>query len=167
MFREARSLATQECGCQSNPPFGPDAPGGLVLTMTAAALTARRAGPLTGRVQAPGDKSISHRSMILGALASGVTEVEGLLEGDDVLATARAAEAFGATVTRLGEGRWRVEGGGGFAQPSSIIDCGNSGTGVRLLMGAAAAFPIASAFTGDASLTKRPMNRVIDPLKLM
>ena len=124
-------------------------------------------GPLKGRVRAPGDKSVSHRSMILGGLASGVTEIEGLLEGDDVLATARAVEAFGAKVERLGEGRWRVEGRGGFVQPPSIIDCGNSGTGVRLLMGAAAAFAMASRFDGDASLRKRPMGRVIDPLSQM
>ena len=130
----------------------------------ASGLRSAPSGPLKGRVRAPGDKSISHRSMILGGLASGVTEVEGLLEGDDVLATARAVEAFGATVEHLGEGRWRVEGRGGFAQPSSVIDCGNAGTGVRLLMGAASAFPIATRFDGDASLRKRPMNRVIDPL---
>jgi 3-phosphoshikimate 1-carboxyvinyltransferase len=105
--------------------------------------------------------------MILGGLATGVTEIEGLLEGDDVLATARAVEAFGAKVEHLGEGRWRVEGRGAFAQPQSTIDCGNAGTGVRLLMGAAGAFPIATRFDGDASLRKRPMNRVIDPLKLM
>ena len=124
-------------------------------------------GPLKGRVRAPGDKSISHRAMILGALASGVTEIEGLLEGADVLATARAAAAFGAGIERLGDGRWRVEGHGGFAQAKDTIDCGNSGTGVRLLMGAAAAFPIGSRFDGDASLRKRPMGRVIDPLMLM
>jgi 3-phosphoshikimate 1-carboxyvinyltransferase len=124
-------------------------------------------GPLNGRVRAPGDKSVSHRAMILGGLATGVTEVEGLLEGDDVLATARAVEAFGAKIERLGEGRWRVTGRGGFVQPQSIIDCGNSGTGVRLLMGAASAFAIASRFDGDASLRKRPMGRVIDPLVAM
>jgi 3-phosphoshikimate 1-carboxyvinyltransferase len=124
-------------------------------------------GPLKGRVRAPGDKSVSHRSMILGALALGVTEIDGLLEGEDVLATARAAAAFGAGIERLGEGRWRVEGHGGFAQAKDTIDCGNSGTGVRLLMGAAAAFPIGSRFDGDASLRKRPMGRVIDPLMLM
>jgi 3-phosphoshikimate 1-carboxyvinyltransferase len=102
--------------------------------------------------------------MILGGLASGVTEIEGLLEGDDVLTTARAVEAFGAGVERLGEGRWRVEGRGGFEPSKDVIDCGNSGTGVRLLMGAASAFPIAARFDGDASLRKRPMGRVIDPL---
>lgn len=130
-------------------------------------LTARRSPALTGIVRAPGDKSMSHRSMILGAMATGVTEVEGLLEGDDVLATARAVKAFGATVERLGEGRWRVTGQGGFRQPDGVIDCGNAGTGVRLLMGAAAGYPITVTFDGDASLRKRPMKRVTGPLAQM
>ena len=130
-------------------------------------LTARPGGPLRGTVRAPGDKSISHRSMILGAMATGITEIDGLLEGDDVLATARAAEAFGATVENLGGGRWRVTGRGGFQMPSGIIDCGNAGTGVRLLMGAAAGFPIAATFDGDASLRSRPMGRVTDHLTRM
>ena len=131
-------------------------------------LTARPVGrPLTGTVRAPGDKSISHRSMIFGAMATGVTEIEGLLEGDDILATARAAEAFGATVERLGEGRWRVTGQGGLKTPGSVIDCGNAGTGVRLLMGAAAGYPITATFDGDASLRKRPMKRVTGPLTEM
>ena len=130
-------------------------------------LTARRSSALKGVVRAPGDKSISHRSMIFGAMATGVTEVEGLLEGDDVLATARAAEAFGATVERLGEGRWRVTGQGGFRQPDGVIDCGNAGTGVRLLMGAAAGYPITATFDGDGSLRKRPMKRVTGPLANM
>jgi 3-phosphoshikimate 1-carboxyvinyltransferase len=132
--------------------------------MTAAALTARRAGPLKGRVRAPGDKSISHRALILGALASGVTEIEGLLEGEDVKRTAAAMASFGAGVERLGEGRWRVEGRGGFSEPSDVVDCGNAGTGVRLIMGAAAGFDLAVTFTGDASLRSRPMNRVLKPL---
>ena len=127
-------------------------------------LTARRSPALSGRVRAPGDKSISHRALILGAMATGVTEIEGLLEGDDILATARAVEAFGATVERLGQGRWRVTGQGGFRQPAGIIDCGNAGTGVRLLMGAAAGYPITTDFDGDASLRKRPMKRVTGPL---
>lgn len=130
-------------------------------------LTARRSPALKGVVRAPGDKSMSHRSMILGAMATGVTEVEGLLEGDDVLATARAAEAFGATVERLGEGRWRVTGRGGFRQPDGVIDCGNAGTGVRLLMGAAAGYPLSATFDGDGSLRKRPMKRVTGPLAQM
>ncbi|WGM48831.1 3-phosphoshikimate 1-carboxyvinyltransferase [Brevundimonas sp. NIBR10] len=134
---------------------------------SASLLTARPAAALKGSVRAPGDKSISHRSMILGAMASGVTEIEGLLEGDDILATARAAEAFGATVERLGEGRWRVTGQGGLQTPSGVIDCGNAGTGVRLLMGAAAGYSITTTFDGDASLRKRPMKRVTGPLASM
>lgn len=116
---------------------------------------------------APGDKSVSHRSLILGAMAEGVTEIEGLLEGDDILATARAVEAFGATVERLGPGRWRVTGRGGFKTPDGVIDCGNAGTGVRLLMGAAAGYRLTAAFDGDASLRKRPMKRVTGPLAAM
>jgi 3-phosphoshikimate 1-carboxyvinyltransferase len=135
--------------------------------MTAAALTARRAGPLNGRVRAPGDKSISHRALILGALASGVTEVEGLLEGDDVKRTAAAMASFGAGVERLGDGRWRIEGRAGFSEPADVVDCGNAGTGVRLIMGAAAGFDLAVTFTGDSSLRGRPMNRVLKPLGAM
>ncbi|QFU30959.1 3-phosphoshikimate 1-carboxyvinyltransferase [Brevundimonas sp. Bb-A] len=127
-------------------------------------LTASRSNALAGTVRAPGDKSMSHRSMILGGMASGVTEVEGLLEGDDVLATARAVQAFGAEVERIGEGRWRIEGAGGFKTPASVIDCGNAGTGVRLLMGAAAGYPLTATFDGDASLRRRPMKRVTGPL---
>lgn len=132
--------------------------------MTAAQMTARRAGPLKGVVRAPGDKSISHRALLLGALAEGVTEVEGLLEGEDVRRTAAAMIAFGAGVERLGEGRWRVTGNGAFAEPADVIDCGNAGTGVRLIMGAAAGFRLTATFTGDASLRGRPMNRVLNPL---
>jgi 3-phosphoshikimate 1-carboxyvinyltransferase len=127
-------------------------------------LTARRSPALSGVARAPGDKSISHRALILGAMATGITEIDGLLEGDDILATARAVEAFGAGVERLGEGRWRVTGHGGFKQPAGVIDCGNAGTGVRLLMGAAAGYPITVTFDGDASLRKRPMKRVTGPL---
>jgi 3-phosphoshikimate 1-carboxyvinyltransferase len=119
---------------------------------------------LKGAVRAPGDKSMSHRSLIFGGMAEGVTEIEGLLEGDDILATGRAVEAFGAKVERLGEGRWRVTGQGGFKTPASIIDCGNAGTGVRLLMGAAAGYDLSATFDGDASLRKRPMKRVTGPL---
>src|SRR5580704_14238169 len=103
--------------------------------MTAAQMTASRAGPLRGTVRAPGDKSISHRALILGALAHGVTEIEGLLEGDDVKRTAVAMRAFGADVEELAAGRWRVHGRGGFSEPSEIIDCGNAGTGARLILG--------------------------------
>ncbi|MCA2011319.1 3-phosphoshikimate 1-carboxyvinyltransferase [Cereibacter sphaeroides] len=131
-------------------------------------MTARRSGPLKGVAEVPGDKSISHRALILGALSVGETSVTGLLEGQDVLDTAAAMRAFGATVTRHGEGEWTVNGVGvgGFAEPSQVIDCGNSGTGVRLIMGAMATTPIAATFTGDASLNKRPMGRITDPLAL-
>lgn len=132
--------------------------------MSAARLTARRTGPLKGVVRTPGDKSISHRALILGALAHGVTEIEGLLEGDDVRRTAAAMAAFGAGVERLGDGAWRVEGRGGFSEPADVVDCGNAGTGVRLIMGAAAGFDMAATFTGDGSLRGRPMNRVLKPL---
>ena len=131
-------------------------------------MTARRGRPLKGRAEVPGDKSISHRSLILGALAVGRTEVTGLLEGQDVLDTAAAMRAFGATVTQVAPGHWTVEGVGvgGFAEPKDVIDCGNSGTGVRLIMGCMATSPISATFTGDASLRKRPMGRVTDPLAL-
>jgi 3-phosphoshikimate 1-carboxyvinyltransferase len=135
--------------------------------MSSAGLKSAPAGALRGIVRAPGDKSISHRSMILGALATGTTTVEGLLEGDDVLATARAMRAFGARVEQEGVGRWRIEGQGAFEEPSDVIDCGNAGTGVRLIMGAAAGFPLCATFTGDSSLRGRPMSRVLDPLARM
>jgi 3-phosphoshikimate 1-carboxyvinyltransferase len=132
-------------------------------------LMARPSRPLTGKARAPGDKSMSHRSLILGALAQGITEIEGLLEGADVLNTAAAMTAFGAGVERTGPGRWRVVGRGpsGFIQPTAPIDFGNSGTGARLTMGAAARFPITVTYTGDESLSARPMNRVLTPLKAM
>ncbi|MFN3859783.1 MAG: 3-phosphoshikimate 1-carboxyvinyltransferase [Caulobacter sp.] len=135
--------------------------------MPTAALSARPGTALRGRIRVPGDKSISHRALILGALAKGRTTVEGLLEGDDVLATARAMQAFGARVERTGEGAWTIDGQGGFIEPDQVIDCGNAGTGVRLIMGAAAGFPIAATYTGDASLRKRPMARVLTPLGQM
>ena len=103
--------------------------------MAESGLVAHPSGPLRGRVRAPGDKSISHRALILGALAKGDTHIEGLLEGDDVLRTAQAMGEFGATVTREGEGRWRVAGHGRYLEPQGVVDCGNSGTGVRLIMG--------------------------------
>jgi 3-phosphoshikimate 1-carboxyvinyltransferase len=130
-------------------------------------LKARPGGPLKGRVRAPGDKSISHRALILGALAKGTTHISGLLEGDDVLATARAMAELGATVTREGEGIWRVEGHGRLIEPEAVIDCGNSGTGVRLIIGAAAGFAGVATFTGDVSLRRRPMQRVLTPLGRM
>ena len=131
-------------------------------------MTSAACGPLSGVAEVPGDKSISHRSLILGALCVGETTISGLLEGDDVLDTAKAMRAFGATVTDLGGGNWSVRGVGvgGFAEPDGVIDCGNSGTGVRLIMGAMATSPITATFTGDASLNGRPMARVTDPLAL-
>lgn len=131
-------------------------------------MTSRPCGPLNGEARVPGDKSISHRSLILGALCVGETQITGLLEGQDVLDTARAMRAFGAEVTDHGGGNWSVHGVGvgGFAEPEQVIDCGNSGTGVRLIMGAMATSPINATFTGDASLNGRPMARVTDPLAL-
>lgn len=131
-------------------------------------MTSRKCGPLTGIAEVPGDKSISHRALILGALSVGETRISGLLEGEDVLDTAKAMRAFGAEVTQHGPGEWSVHGVGvgGFAEPDQVIDCGNSGTGVRLIMGAMATSPIAATFTGDASLRKRPMGRVTDPIAM-
>ena len=130
-------------------------------------MIARRSSGLSGEAHVPGDKSISHRSLILGAMAVGETRVTGLLEGQDVLDTAKAMRAFGAEVEKRGD-TWHVNGVGvgGFAEPEQVIDCGNSGTGVRLIMGAMATTPITATFTGDASLNKRPMARVTDPLAL-
>jgi 3-phosphoshikimate 1-carboxyvinyltransferase len=132
-------------------------------------LEARSSGPLTGKVRVPGDKSISHRALILGALAVGETRISGLLEGEDVLNTAKAMRALGAKVERTGEFAWSVRGVGvaGFAQPEGPLDFGNSGTGCRLVMGAVAGCPISAVFDGDASLRSRPMRRVLDPLALM
>ncbi|SDF10754.1 3-phosphoshikimate 1-carboxyvinyltransferase [Limimaricola pyoseonensis] len=131
-------------------------------------MISERGGPLSGEAHVPGDKSISHRSLILGAMAVGETVIEGLLEGQDVLDTAKAMQAFGAEVTDHGGGRWSVHGVGvgGFSEPAGVIDCGNSGTGVRLIMGAMATTAITATFTGDASLCSRPMGRVTDPLAL-
>lgn len=130
-------------------------------------LRARSAGPLRGRARPPGDKSISHRALIMGALAAGRTEVEGLLEAADVMNTAQAVRLLGAGVEKRADGKWIVEGAGGFAQPSETIDCGNSGTAARLLVGAASPYPISARFDGDQSLRKRPMSRVIAPLTQM
>ena len=132
-------------------------------------LEARSSGPLAGKVRVPGDKSISHRALILGALAVGETRVSGLLEGEDVLNTAKAMRALGAKVERTGDFAWSVRGVGvaGFAQPQAPLDFGNSGTGCRLVMGAVAGCPITAVFDGDASLRSRPMRRVLDPLELM
>ena len=127
-------------------------------------LTAPR--PLAGRVTVPGDKSISHRALMLSALAVGTSRVEGLLEGEDVLATAAAMRAMGATIVRGDDGAWTIDGVGvgGLLQPASALDMGNSGTSTRLLMGLVSSHAISATFIGDASLSKRPMARVIEPL---
>ena len=131
-------------------------------------LTSRKSPPLRGTAIVPGDKSISHRSLILGALTVGETRISGLLEGEDVLDTAKAMRAFGADVIQHEPGDWSVHGvgTGGFREPDGVIDCGNSGTGVRLIMGAMATTPITATFTGDASLRSRPMGRITDPISL-
>ena len=131
-------------------------------------MSSQKCFALTGQADVPGDKSISHRSLILGALSVGETRIEGLLEGDDVLSTGKAMRAFGAEVVNNGGGAWSVYGVGvgGFAEPDCIIDCGNSGTSARLIMGAMATSPISATFVGDSSLNKRPMGRVTDPLAL-
>ena len=136
----------------------PHAPAPLVGT--------RAKQPLSGTIRVPGDKSISHRALMLGALAVGRTEIEGLLEGEDVLCTAAAMRAMGAGIERLGDGCWRVDGVGigGLAEPADMLDLGNSGTAARLLLGLLATHPFTSFVTGDASLRSRPMRRVTDPL---
>ena len=132
-------------------------------------LEARKSAALSGRVRVPGDKSISHRALILGALAVGETRISGLLEGEDVLNTAAAMRALGARVERQDGGTWSVHGVGvaGFAVPDKPLDFGNSGTGCRLAMGAVAGAPITATFDGDASLRTRPMRRILDPLEQM
>jgi 3-phosphoshikimate 1-carboxyvinyltransferase len=134
---------------------------------TSVPLTARRNGPLAGRIRVPGDKSISIRALILGALTVGETRISGMLEGEDVLNTAKALQALGARIERTGERKWRINGVGvgGFAEPAGALDFGNSGTGCRLALGAVAGCPITATFDGDASLRSRPMRRVLDPLE--
>ena len=130
-------------------------------------LTATRPrAPLTGKIRVPGDKSISHRALMLGALAVGRTEISGLLEGEDVLATAAAINALGAHAVPAGDGRWTVDGVGiaGLAEPEDLLDLGNSGTAARLLLGMLATHPITAFVTGDASLRRRPMGRIVEPL---
>jgi 3-phosphoshikimate 1-carboxyvinyltransferase len=136
---------------------------------TLSPLTARRAGALKGRARVPGDKSISHRALIFGALTVGETRISGLLEGEDVINTANAMRALGAKVERTGAGTWRVHGVGvgGFRTPDGVLDFGNSATGCRLVMGAVAGCPISATFDGDASLRRRPMKRILDPLELI
>jgi len=132
-------------------------------------LESRSSGPLSGEVRVPGDKSISHRALILGALSVGESRISGLLEGEDVLNTAKSMQALGAKVERIGDFAWKVNGVGvgGLAQPEKPLDFGNSGTGCRLVMGAVAGCPISAVFDGDASLRSRPMRRILDPLELM
>jgi 3-phosphoshikimate 1-carboxyvinyltransferase len=139
-------------------PTSPRSPAPLTAT--------RPANPLAGKIRVPGDKSISHRALMLGALAIGRTEISGLLEGEDVLATAAALGTLGATVTAAGHGQWVVDGVGigGLAEPEDLLDLGNSGTAARLLLGILATHPITAFLTGDASLRRRPMGRVVDPL---
>ncbi|HSC19768.1 MAG TPA: 3-phosphoshikimate 1-carboxyvinyltransferase [Rhizomicrobium sp.] len=129
-------------------------------------LTAHRSGPLRGEALVPGDKSISHRALILGALTVGETRISGLLQSEDVLNTARAIRQFGVEVTQVAPGEWRVwgTGVGGWGEPSAELDFGNSGTGARLVMGAMATTPVRALFTGDESLRRRPMRRVLEPL---
>ncbi|MGA7788125.1 MAG: 3-phosphoshikimate 1-carboxyvinyltransferase [Xanthobacteraceae bacterium] len=130
-------------------------------------LTARRNGPLSGAARVPGDKSISIRAIILGALTVGETRIGGMLEGEDVLNTARALQALGARIERGSEREWLINGVGvgGFAEPANALDFGNSGTGCRLTLGAVAGCPITATFDGDASLRSRPMARVLEPLQ--
>ncbi|MDB5366523.1 MAG: 3-phosphoshikimate 1-carboxyvinyltransferase, partial [Rhodospirillales bacterium] len=132
-------------------------------------LTGSRARPLAGIARVAGDKSISHRAVMLGAVAVGRTLVEGLLEGEDVLATAAACRLLGARVAQVSPGRWQIDGVGlgGLATPESVLDMGNSGTAARLLLGLLATHELSATMTGDASLVKRPMGRVIGPLSRM
>ncbi|MCI0599363.1 MAG: 3-phosphoshikimate 1-carboxyvinyltransferase [Beijerinckiaceae bacterium] len=137
--------------------------------MEATALAARAEGPLRGRVKVPGDKSISHRALILGLLSAGETDIRGLLEGGDVLRTAAACAMLGASVERRGEGHWAVRGCGigTLLCPRETLDFGNSGTGMRLMMGVTGGHAITATFDGDDSLRKRPVRRILDPLCLM
>lgn len=132
-------------------------------------ITSRKCEPLTGAVLIPGDKSISHRSIMLGALAIGETMITGLLEGEDVLNTAAAMCAMGAKIVDGDDGVWRIHGVGigGLHEPNQVLDMGNSGTSTRLLMGLIGGHNITATFTGDASLVKRPMARIVNPLEMM
>ncbi len=131
------------------------------------ARTARRAAPAAGKLRAAPDKSCSHRAFIFAGMAKGTSRIEGLLESADVLATGRAVAQLGAEVSRDEDGRWTVTGAPDWRSPEESLDLGNSGTGVRLLMGAAARFNLTARFTGDESLSSRPMARVLDPLRMM
>ncbi|MEE9196244.1 MAG: 3-phosphoshikimate 1-carboxyvinyltransferase [Alphaproteobacteria bacterium] len=132
-------------------------------------LISDQATPLKGRIEVPGDKSVSHRALMIGAVAVGETRIEGLLEGEDVLHTAAALRALGAEIERDGDGVYRIHGTGigGLRAPASVLDLGNSGTGARLLIGLLASHPFTSHITGDASLSARPMGRITTPLKEM
>ncbi len=132
-------------------------------------LSAKGCGPLKGRVRPPGDKSISHRAFLLGLLSLGETHVSGLLEGEDVLNTGRACAQLGARIERVGDGRWTIRGAGlgSLLEPAATLDFGNAGTGSRLMMGVVGGHGITARFDGDASLRKRPMRRILDPLVLM
>ena len=138
----------------------------LSLQARAPLTAARPRAPLTGKIRVPGDKSISHRALMLGALAVGRTEISGLLEGEDVLATAAAVNGLGAHAYRAGDGQWAVDGVGvgGLVEPEDLLDLGNSGTAARLLLGILATHPLTAFVTGDASLRRRPMGRVVEPL---
>jgi len=138
----------------------------LSLHALAPLTAARPRVPLTGKTRVPGDKSISHRALMLGALAVGRTEISGLLEGEDVLATAAAVNGLGAHAYRAGDGQWAVDGVGvgGLVEPEDLLDLGNSGTAARLLLGILATHPLTAFVTGDASLRRRPMGRVVEPL---
>jgi 3-phosphoshikimate 1-carboxyvinyltransferase len=159
-YERSRNRAEDQAPVQSNTAHAPE---------RAVSLSARRNGPLRGRIRPPGDKSISHRAFILALLSVGETRIEGLLEGDDVLRTGEACRAFGAAVERLGEGSWRVRGRGigALRNPPATLDFGNAGTGTRLMMGVTGGNGVLARFDGDASLRKRPMRRILDPLVLM
>ena len=139
------------------------------LRPQASPLRARRGGALKGRIRPPGDKSISHRAFLMGLLTRGETMVEGLLEGDDVMRTGKACQALGAAIERVAPGRWRIRGPGlgALPPPRATLDFGNAGTGSRLMMGVVGGHGIAAAFDGDDSLRKRPMARILEPLRLM
>ncbi len=138
----------------------------MSISHTLRPLAAHRSGPLKGTALVSGDKSVSHRALILGAMTVGETRISGLLEAEDVINTAKVMRLLGAEVLQDGEGSWRVHGvgTGGFAEPDDVLDFGNSGTGARLVMGAVATTPLSAVFTGDASLRRRPMKRVLEPL---
>src|SRR5690242_14791800 len=149
---------SQVSPAQASPAVSPTTPAALTAT--------RPKTPLAGSVTVPGDKSISHRALMFGALAVGRTEITGLLEGEDVLATAAALRAMGAGIERTADGIWRVDGVGvgGLGEPEDVLDLGNSGTSARLLLGMLATHRLTAFVTGDGSLRQRPMRRVIDPL---